>query len=103
MQSVRGTTSYWAQECNRIVRNCTFSSLSPSYCGGDVHIIYSPTCSWPPSSCGDTFSLVDSDEADVCEDRWFPDPPEPIDPGNGGSGGTGGDNNQKAEVKYDNL
>ncbi|WP_025142346.1 hypothetical protein [Pedobacter jeongneungensis] len=88
MQSVKGTTSYWQQECNQVVRNCTYSSLAPSWCGGIVNIVFSATCSWPQSTCGDTYSLVDSDEGVVCEDRWFPDPPEPIDTG-GGSGGSG--------------
>ncbi|MGN8058023.1 hypothetical protein ACTJKN_17210 [Pedobacter sp. 22163] len=88
MQSVKGTTSYWQQECNSVVRNCTFSSLSPSWCGGSVNIVFSPTCSWPQSTCGDVYSLVDSDEAVVCEDVWYPDPP--TDPGDGGSGGGGG-------------
>jgi hypothetical protein len=88
MQSVKGTTSYWQQECNRVVRNCYFSSLSPSWCGGSVNIVFSPDCNWPQSTCGDVYSLVDSDEAVVCEDVWFPDPP--TDPGTGGTGGGGG-------------
>jgi len=102
MQSVKGTTSYWQQECNQVVRNCTYSSLAPSWCGGIVNIVFSATCSWPQSTCGDTYSLVDSDEGVVCEDKWFPDPPEPIDTG-GGEGGNGDGGVPKSEVKYDNL
>ncbi|MDR6516663.1 hypothetical protein [Chryseobacterium camelliae] len=87
-QSLKGTNSYWVENCNRVVRNCTFSSLSPSWCGGSVNIVFSPDCHWPQSTCGDTYSLVDSDEVVVCENIWFPDPPqEPSDPGNGGGNG----------------
>nr|WP_199158550.1 hypothetical protein [Pedobacter sp. ASV2] len=67
--------SYVETSCNTVVVNCRFSSLSPSYCGGSVNIIYSPTCNWPQGFCGEVYSLEDSDERIVCTDIWYPAPP----------------------------
>ncbi|AOM77371.1 SprT-like domain-containing protein [Pedobacter steynii] len=84
---MRGKLSYIETQCHTEMRNCTFVSDWAGSCSGSIIVLFSPTCNWPQSICGTSFSLTDSSEITVCEDIWFPDPP--TDPGSGG-GGTGG-------------
>ncbi|MDY0904437.1 hypothetical protein [Pedobacter sp. CFBP9032] len=89
LQSNKGIISYWQENCQSIVRNCTYSTLSvPPCAGGGIVVTFSADCQWPQAMCGYPFSLTDSDEAVVCENVWFPDPP---DPGNGTGGGDSGE------------
>lgn len=90
IQSIDGSVSYWEQQCQTVIRNCQYSTLGDTHCGG-VIIYFSFNCNWPPSMCGYTFSLIDYSEDTVCENVWFPDPPTNPGDNPGGGGGGGGD------------
>ncbi|WP_131537141.1 hypothetical protein [Pedobacter nototheniae] len=90
--------SYVETSCNTVIVNCRFSSLSPSWCGGSVNIVYSATCLWPQGFCGEVYSLEDSSEETVCVDIWYPDPPNgPNDPGGNTDGNVDDNGHETAE------
>lgn len=97
MQANKGNISYWQESCQTMVKNCTFSTLSTTTCGGSVEVTFDENCNWPPPLCGYPFSLTDSEEVLVCENIWFPDPPDEV----GGGGLPVGP--PAIEIKMDSL
>lgn len=98
LQAVGGATAYWEQQCETVIRHCTFVSAGYSLCGGEIMVIYSYSCHWPQPMCGVTFYMTDSGEETVCQQVWFPDPPS-----GGGSGGSDGDSDGIPEVDIKNA